>query len=80
MIIFVPSGSMGAVLKSNCPNICAYADNLGFVLDVPLEVFWVLFFPVSTLVFHLVPPLDVSQVFLSVSSPLELVPAFAVAL
>ena len=25
---------MGVALKSNVPKICAYADNLGFVIDV----------------------------------------------
>ena len=33
MIIFVPGGAMGVVLKSNVPKICAYADNIGFVID-----------------------------------------------
>ena len=31
---FVPGGTMGVGLKSNCPSICAYTDNLEFVLDV----------------------------------------------
>ena len=30
-IIFVRGSAMGIALKYNCPNICAYADNLGFI-------------------------------------------------
>ena len=33
-MIFVPSGAMGVALKSNVPKIGAYANNIGFVLDV----------------------------------------------
>ena len=34
MIILVPGGAMGVVLKSNVLKICAYADNIGFVIYV----------------------------------------------
>ena len=32
-MIFVPGNDMGVALKPNDPNICAYTDNIGFVLD-----------------------------------------------
>ena len=34
MIIFVPGGAMGVVLKSNVLKIFAYADNIGFIIYV----------------------------------------------
>ena len=33
-MILVRGGAMGVPFKSNVPMICAYANNLGFVLDV----------------------------------------------
>ena len=33
-MIFVPGGAMDIALKSNVPKFCAYANNIGFVLDV----------------------------------------------
>ena len=34
MIILVPGGAMGVVLKSDFPKICAYYDNIGFIIYV----------------------------------------------
>ena len=77
---FFDIGTLHDDTLGGLPGILFLAVPYSLHLASPLEVFQVLFVPVSPYELPLVPPLEVSQVFLSVFEHLELVPVVAVAL